>query len=795
MSQELVRITVDGKEVEVPKGMLLVEAAKLADTEIPVFCHHPKLDPAGVCRMCLVEVEGQRKPVTACTMPVNDGMVVNTKTKTVENLQRGVLELLLLNHPLDCPVCDKGGECPLQDQTYTYGPTVSRSIDAKNRKEKAVDLGNFIVLDRERCVLCRRCTRFDDEITQESRLVIGERAEDVVVTTADGERFNSYFSGNTIELCPVGALTSEAYRFKARPWDLAKVPSVCTACSVGCNTRLDYRFEELMRVQSRENGATDNGWLCDRGRFNYKYVQSEQRVQSPMMRKDGELVPVTWRVALREIAQRLETALQDNGGQSIGVIGGGRLTNEEAYLLQKLARTALRTNNVDYRVGYQTVASFGAYDARQTDVNDCDAVVIVDTLVDERAPVLDLRIRRVAERGGARLITVGSVSGEYRPEKQIIPALPGEVHEALQGDALREALQDAKKVVFIWGGHDAAIGEALHTLLADLTKQKVDARLLIPGEQANSRGAEWVGMQPNLLPGGQLIASEKARQKASQLWGTEVPATEGMNTHEMMEAAGNGKLDTLLLFGANLAQTYPNAAAVQKGLAQVPFLVVVDMFMTDTAKHADVVLPAASFPAKFGTYTTMDGLIQGVEPANEPEFETWTDGQIVSGLADFLKQSLYEGDEQLENEMTELGCNVADDVFAGLASETVQAVLQDGRQYAAEDGDGFVLIPVQRLFAGGGTSAFDEEIAHVRPAHEGFIHPHDAEKLELSDGDDIEVVAGDKKLHVKARLDRHVMEGTLQVPVGLPELPVYEFIDEAKHLRVVVNRRIMEEVG
>lgn len=361
MSQELVSITVDGKTVEVPKGMLLVEAAKLAKVNIPVFCHHPKLEPAGVCRMCLVEVEGQRKPVTACTMPVSDGMIVRTETETVDTLRKGVIEFLLLNHPLDCPVCDKGGECPLQDQTYTYGPATSRSLDPKQRMNKAVDLGNFIVLDQERCIMCRRCTRFDDEITHENNLIIGERAHEVVVTTADGERYNSYFSGNTIELCPVGALTSELYRFQARPWDVAKVPSVCNGCSVGCNTRLDFRFDNLLRVVSRDNPEVDGGWLCDRGRFNYKYVDADNRLQRPVVRRDGQLVPVSWREALGDLAKRLAEIKAAKGGQAVGIIGGGRLTNEEAHLLQKLARLGLGTNNVDHRVGRQVIASHAKY--------------------------------------------------------------------------------------------------------------------------------------------------------------------------------------------------------------------------------------------------------------------------------------------------------------------------------------------------------------------------------------------------------------------------------------------------
>src|SRR5690606_38448648 len=305
----------------------------------------------GVCRMCLVEVEGQRKPVPACTMKAVDGMVVRTETPLVQHLRQGVIEFLLLNHPLDCPVCDKGGECPLQDNTFKYGLGTSRLSVPKMRKRKVVDLGNFIILDEERCILCRRCVRFDREITYENNLVVGERAHEALITTADGQTYDSYFSGNTIELCPVGALTSKTYRFKARPWDLSSVPSICTGCSVGCNVRLDFRFGELVRLVAREHPDVDNGWLCDRGRFNYRYIHGEERLTRPLMRKGGQFVEVSWSEALMEIASRLRTARRDHGAGSLGFIGGVRLTNEEAYLFQKLARDVVGTPNVDHRVG------------------------------------------------------------------------------------------------------------------------------------------------------------------------------------------------------------------------------------------------------------------------------------------------------------------------------------------------------------------------------------------------------------------------------------------------------------
>lgn len=795
MSQEMVRITIDGKDVEVPKGMLLVEAAKTVDVDIPVFCHHPKLEPAGVCRMCLVEVEGQRKPVTACTMPVSEGMIVHTDTEVVESLRKGVLELLLLNHPLDCPVCDKGGECPLQDQTYTYGPAMSRSLDAKSNKLKAAELGNFIVLDQERCILCRRCTRFDDEITHENRLVIGERADGAVVTTAEGERFDSYFSGNTIEMCPVGALTSELYRFQARPWDLAKVPSVCTGCSVGCNTRIDYRFGELLRVVSRENPEVDDGWLCDRGRFNYQYVQADNRLQQPMVRKDGKLIPVTWTEAMTELAERLQAIKSEHGASSIGIIGGGKLTNEEAYLLQKLARVGLGTNNVDYRTGRQVIASHGAYPGNMTDINDADGVLLVDTLLAERAPVLDLRVRRAGEKGGARLVSVGSVHGEYRPEVQRFNTLPGEVPAALSEDAVFAQLKDRKKVVAIWGGHDAAIGLALDGLLSKLAAAGVAVHLLIPGEQGNSRGAEWAGLHPALLPGGKRVDDAAARQAVEKLWGVSVPAEAGLSTAEMLGAAGAGDLQALLLFGANLKQTYPDTALVTNALAKAPLVVAVDLFVTETAEHADIVLPAAAFPSKVGTLTTLDGQVQSIEPAAAPEFETWSDGQIVTGLGGLLETNLYASDEAMEAELQALGCAPADGTLPGLPAKAVSAVIDKGMRFSVVPGTDLVLVPVERLFAGGGTAYFDEEIAHARPAQEALIHPDDATAHGLNSGATVSLEVENRSIVVTIRVNKHVVPGTLQVPAGLPELPVYNLVRGEKYPRVALNRRAMEEVS
>src|SRR5690625_4167228 len=526
---KLVKITINDKEVHVPEGMGLVEAAEEAGIEIPVFCHHSKLDPVGVCRMCLVDVEGQRKPVTACTMRASEGMVVRTETPHIAHLRKGVLEFLLLNHPLDCPVCDKGGECPLQDHTFKYGPATSRLQVPKMQKRKAVDMGNFIVLDEERCILCRRCVRFDDEIALEGNLVVGERAHEAMITTTDGQPYDSYFSGNTIELCPVGALTSKNYRFRARPWDLSSAPSICTGCSVGCNVELDFRFGELVRLQARPNEEVDGGWLCDRGRFNYRYIHDGERVTRPLLRRGDEFVEVSWSEALSEIANRLRTVQRDGGKDAVGFIGGGRLTNEEAYAFQKLARTVVGTPNVDHRVGTQRVASWNDWEGRIADINDADVIVNVDVLPQERMPVVDLRIRRAAERNGAKLFNIGAAATDYNVPHTDIFVDPGQTAATLReltgllgqaeatsevnGTALRAlaaSLSEAGKVVVGWDGDNLEVGAALADLLSAYSGSDTDktAHVLIPGEQSNSRGAEAMGVLPHMGPGHELLSGE-----------------------------------------------------------------------------------------------------------------------------------------------------------------------------------------------------------------------------------------------------------------------------------------------
>jgi NADH-quinone oxidoreductase subunit G len=794
--QQLVTVTIDGRTVQVPKGTLLVQAAKQAGVDIPVFCYHEKLDPAGVCRMCLVQIEKIPKPQTACTTPVADGMVVHTQTEQVANLRKGALEFLLINHPLDCPVCDKGGECDLQDLTFQYGPSTSRLQDAKIHKDKSVDLGNFIVLDNERCILCRRCVRFDDQIATEGNLIIEERGHHNLITTLQGEAYDSYFSGNTIEMCPVGALTSEVYRFKARPWDLSTVDSICNGCSVGCNVHEEYRFGQLLRRTSRENAEIDGSWMCDRGRFNYKFIHSEDRVTQPLVKQNGDFAPSTWAGAFEAVTAKVNEVKAAKGGKGFGVIGGGKLTNEEAYLLQKFARLALGTNNVDHRVSDQITASLATYPGKQTDLSDASAILIIDTNPAETAPVMDLRIRRMADRKKAKIAAIGSVMPKYRGRHARIQTKPGETAatvaalaavaagrkaevDAAQAETLTkyvELLTAGKKVAIVWGGNDAATGRAIVELAGALKKAATQTEagrsvhVLIPGAQNNSRGAEVMGVLPNFAPGFAAMADAKTRETLGNVWNSRtVPTEPGLTTGEMLKAAAEGQIEVLFLAGANLLNTYPDRKLVEAALAKA-FVVTTDLFVNETVAMADVVLPAASIGEKTGTYTTLDGVVQPVKTAKKAEGGAQPDGDIFVALAAALGVKLANSPVETIGEIAKfIGTRLEPNTVLGGAPVSL---LPNVAPTAAAPATGLVLVPVTKLYAGGSTAQFDTEFNHVLPKPELFVNPADAAKLGLKNGEAVEITANGAAIRLTVKTERSVVPGTVQAIRGLSAAPV-----------------------
>ena len=772
----MVNLVIDGNPLTVPEGTLVVEAAKLLGTQIPVYCYHPKMDPVGLCRICLVEIEKIPKLQIACSTQVSEGMVVHTQSPRVAEGRRGVLEFLLLNHPLDCPICDKGGECDLQDFTMSYGPGASRLTEPKLHKPKAVDLGPTIVLDEERCILCRRCTRFDDEIAQERNLVVIERGHSSLIATADGGDYASYFSGNTTEICPVGALTSKAYRFRSRPWDLSHADSVCTQCSVGCNYRIDSRFGRIMRTFTRENTSIDDGWICDRGRYTFNYLYEPARLRQPLVKRDGEHRPTTFDEAIAFASERLARAAKAG---KVGVIGGGRLSDEEAYALQQFARDVLRTNNIDYRASLQKFASPARFDARLADLDDASLILVFGAITPEQAPILDLRLRRAVARRHATLMFVGPYKPELTVPFRYAEYAPGEIGGLMRqlADAVHHGKEElgsglvadiaqelaaAEKIVAIHNGRDPEAIEALENLMERLHEYDHPVGILVVGSVGNARGAEAAGCVPNLGPG-------------------YVALPDGMTTGEMLEAAARGDLDALFVVGANPALTYPDGALVRRALDNVEFLAVSDQFMTETARFADVVFAAASFAEKRGHVTNLEGRQQAFAQAVEPPVHVASDARILAALARAMERGSAVTDDvdALYGQLNRLQSAVrARAGEAPLPRPKVEKTSdRPAQDWNASLGQALRIIPIPRLYAGGGASAHDPGIALQRPQPFAVFHPDDADRIGVRAGEIVRLSGVGGEIEVEARIARQASPGIALVLADMPEAPVNRLLD------------------
>jgi NADH-quinone oxidoreductase subunit G len=652
---EQITFTVDGREVEAPAGAMLADAAKLGDVDIPVFCYEPKLGaPVGACRMCLVEVEGIPKLQTACSTPVRDGMVVDTQSARVKSAQESVVEFLLLNHPLDCPVCDKGGECPLQDISFGWGGGKSRFVEPKRHFQKPVELSPLVAIDRERCILCYRCVRYSQEVSEDYQLVLQQRGADSYVSTFDGHPYVAPFSGNIIELCPVGALTSQAYRFRARPWDIEQSGSVCTLCPGQCNVSYTVRDDRVVRVLNRQNDAVDDGWLCDRGRFAYQSTYVDERVTGPMVREHGELVPASWDRALATA-----TGILDKADGRVGALAGGSSSNEDGWLLRRLMTEVVGSRDFDSRpagvlsVGLQAALDAPEAQATVTDVEFAHSVLVLDTEPVDDMPVLDLRIRKGVRRNGVRLAVASSRPSSLDPNAELsvrfapgageafvcaldaaiggvsdlsaLAAAAGADAEAVEalGRMLREAGED---VVVIWGerlthsADPARADNAARALLKasgrlGLLDGDVGSGLLQVPTGANSRGLRELGVLPNVGPG----FSE--------------PALVGRGAREIAAAAAAGELGALHLLHVDPVASYPDRALWRSALAEAPGVVAHAAFLTEgVLEHADVVFPSEAGAEKEGTVTHPDGRLQRLRPAvGKPEgtLPTW---QVLSHL-------------------------------------------------------------------------------------------------------------------------------------------------------------------
>ena len=634
---EMVTLTIDDTEVSVPKGTLVIRAAELMGVQIPRFCDHPLLEPVGACRQCLVDVEGQRKPLASCTTTVAPDMVVRTQftSEAADRAQQGVMELLLINHPLDCPVCDKGGECPLQNQAMSNGRAETRFEDVKRTFPKPIAVSSQVLLDRERCVLCARCTRFSDQIAGDRFIDLLERGAQQQVGIAPGEPFQSYFSGNTVQICPVGALTGTAYRFRARPFDLVSSPSVCEHCSSGCAQRTDHRRGAVLRRLAGDDPEVNEEWNCDKGRWAFTYTGVGDRLTTPLVRDGGELRAASWSEALGVAAAGLTSAR----GRA-GVLVGGRATVEDAYAYAKFSRIVLNSNDIDFRARPHSdeEAEFLAHHVAgapmtvtYSDVEKAPAVLLAGFEPEEESPIVFLRLRKAMRRSALRVLSIAPFAsrGLEKLAGTLISARPGEEAGALSELGRHELLSMPGALILV--------GERLATSPGALSAAgrlaaSTGARLAWVPRRAGERGALEAGALPNLLPGGRPVADERARAATAAAWGVDhLPDTVGRDTEAILAAARAGELQALLIGGVELADL-PDPAAALAAVESAPFVVSLELRESDITRRADVVFPVAPAVEKAGSFVNWEGRQRRFEPALHTT--AIPDSRVLNFLAD-----------------------------------------------------------------------------------------------------------------------------------------------------------------
>jgi NADH-quinone oxidoreductase subunit G len=771
----LVTLTIDGKEVTVPKGTLIIRAAEELGIEIPRFCDHPLLDPVAACRQCYVKVEGQRKLTTSCSTPVGDGMVVFSQftDEEVKKAQTSVLEFLLINHPLDCPVCDRGGECPLQDQALAFGPGESRYVEAKRTYRKPLPLSPLVALDRERCVLCARCTRFCDQISGDRFIELFDRGAAEQVSIAPGEDFRSPFSGNTIQICPVGALTARTYRFAARPFDLATGDSICPHCACGCNLRVDLRRGEVVRHLARDNQDVNDAWLCDKGRFAFSFPDQPNRLTTPLLRERG-LEPVSFAEALAAIAGWC-------ADRRVAVLAGGRLSDEDAFALSKLARTVFGTNDIDHRpfgadpstVAGEILMARGV-SVTYRDVEEAKVILVAGLDAENELPILHLRIRKAA-RHGAKVFVIHPRRTRLWDVAEHILCRPGE--EANVSDELRSALSQAGPEAVVLIGPRLLQSPSAIELLPSLVSGW-GGKFSLLCRRANDRGALRAGLHPALLPGGRGV-TEDDPERAATAW-TNVPTEPGRNTAEILAAAAAREIDVLFLVGTDPLQDFPDAALARRALENAPYKVVVDISSDAMASYADAMLPAAPYLEKDGHYTDWEGRAQRLRPVRPPLGLARSEWEIFQELSEIAGADMgFHSLEALHEEMGRVLGPAALGVRGGPAKRRSGSDQQKGPSGAGgtphpeqpPTANQLILFSYPLLVDEGKLSAgahLLKEALEEQPFVE--VHPADAERLGVSDGQAVRLKTAAGQVELPARVTDGIAQGCAFVPWNQPGL-------------------------
>ena len=727
---DMITVVIDGFEVTVPKGTLVIRAAEQLGIQIPRFCDHPLLDPVGACRQCLVDIEinGRAfpKPQASCTIPVETGMIVKTQlTSTVaEKAQRGVMELLLVNHPLDCPVCDKGGECPLQNQAMSTGQGSSRFEGVKRTFEKPVNISSQVLLDRERCVLCARCTRFSEQIASDPFITLNERGALQQVGIYENKPFESYFSGNTVQICPVGALTGAAYRFRARPFDLVSTPSACEHCASGCDMRTDVRRGKTLRRLAGDDASVNEEWNCDKGRWAFKYITAVDRLKVPQIRNsDGVLEEASWPEALAVAAAGLKATKS-------AVLVGGRTTYEDAYGYSKFARVALGTNDIDFRsrvssdeerefLAARVVGSSTTY----RDIDKADQVLLVGFEPEEESPIVFLRINKQFRKRALKVISIGSKESIAvdKLKAEFVKVAPGQEASAITSQPL------TNKSVILVGERASESAGALTAVaaLADSTGAKI---AWIP-RRAGERGALEAGAIGNLLPGGRPVTDAAARVDIAALWNTtSLPADIGRNASQIIEAVNSGHIGALIVGGVDPLDADNNGATL--AALDKAFVVSLEIAPSAVTERANVVLPVAAVTEKSGSFLNWEGRPRSFDAAVSDSLNR-SDLRILSMIAEEIGTSLNLGTVTAAiKEIASIGKWEGARVSFNSVSASAQPALNANQA---------LITSWRRLLDAGTLQKGEENLAGTARRTVAVISPKRAQAMGVVDGDQLKI--------------------------------------------------------
>lgn len=766
---ELVTCTIDGQQVSVPRGTLIIRAAESIGTAIPRFCDHPLLDPAGACRECLVEIpdagngRGFPKPQPSCTMPVAEGMIVKTQvsSETARKAQEGMLEFLLINHPLDCPICDKGGECPLQNQAMANGRGESRYGGVKRTYPKPINISAQVLLDRERCVLCQRCTRFADQIAGDPFINLQERGAVSQIGAYEGDDFNSYFSGNVIQICPVGALTSAEYRFRSRPFDLVSTVTTCEHCAAGCQLRTDHRHYEVKRRNAGNLPEVNEEWNCDKGRFAFRYGRGDDRVTTPLVRRNGVLEKASWAEALQTAAAGLKKA-----GTNVGVLTGGRLPVETCLSWSRFARVVLGTNNVDFRSRPHSTeeASFLAAtvagrsleeSVTYADLEKASRIVLVNLEPEDECPMIFLRLRKAWRRKKVAITAVGThlSNGSAKMGAELARCLPGQEPQVVE-QLVSDGMIGEGTIVLV--GERAATRPGTLSAIASLDPR---VRVAWVPRRAGEIGAVEAGLLPQLLPGGRLVDDAKARVDIAAAWGVDnLPTQPGLDATGMLAAARAGKLSALVVSGVELADM-PDPAGAREALESCGFVVCLEQRFSEVAERADVVLPVCLLEETSGTFLDWEhrpGRVrvvnkQAVTPMNEIRVLDALTSQLgsVSGLATVA---------QAHKAWRDLGQWQGEHPKMESASPLVPQVP------VVEPGSvGRVLETWRQLLEGSASLTGADALVATAPAPVAVVSPLTADQLGVADGQLIDV-SGPISLRLPVKIDATMSAEAVWIP-------------------------------